>query len=144
MISAPFFSSAIWSLIGEPPYAHTACDARLRVTNTVSNDETHPQVHNFQKRLTIPMYLYSQLSGGCHDNGNRSFHLLQRTLVFDVTKHREQECNSLARTCFRDSNDISSRHDGRNRLGLDRSRGGVVQPFDDIQAVGKCEPQSKR
>ncbi len=76
MISAPFFISAIWSLIGEPPYAQTAWREGLGVVQSKQNNDTHAKTEDAEEGLTLPVNLHCELASWGHDNGNRALHLL--------------------------------------------------------------------
>ncbi len=39
-----------------------------------------------------------------------------------MAKHGQQEGDGLATSCFSDADEVTSRHDGRDGLGLDRGR----------------------
>ena len=125
-ISAPFFISAIWSLIGEPPYAHTAYSIEVRnATGIISDERTNPQIQRFQERLAIAVNLDSKFARRRHDDSNRSFHRLERSLVLDLSKHRQEESDRLTRSGLGNADHITTRHDRGDGLGLNRSRRSV-------------------
>ena len=96
MISAPFFISAIWSFIGEPPYAQTACTYESDKESRERDDETHSKTEDTKERLTLPMDLHGQLAGRGHDDCNRTLHLIEWSLVLDVPEHGKKEGDRLA------------------------------------------------
>ena len=85
-ISAPFFISAIWSLIGEPPYAQTAYRMPGQPERLGDARQTYPEIEDLQEGLTFSVDLSGQLSSRGHDDGHGALHLFQRALVFDVSE----------------------------------------------------------
>jgi hypothetical protein len=93
----------------------------------------YPKIQDLQKRLALPVDLNSEFASGSHDDCDWTFHLLERTLVFDVPEHRQKESDGFSRSSLRNTNDISTRHDGGNSLRLNRCRGGEIEPLNHVQ-----------
>jgi hypothetical protein len=79
------------------------------------------------------MDLNREFASGSHDDCDWTFHLLERTLVFNVPEHGQKESDSFSRSRLRNTNDISTRHDGGNSLRLNRRRGSEIEPLDHVQ-----------
>ena len=95
---------------------------------------THSETQHFQERLTFSVNLYSQLASRRHDKRNRPLHLLERTLVFDVSEERKKEGNRLSGARLGHTDHITTGHDSWDGLGLDGCRCCVVESFDNIEA----------
>lgn len=81
------------------------------------------------------MDLRSELPRGRNDHGDGTFHRAERSLVLDVSEHGQEERDSLARSRLGDSDDVASRHDGGDGLGLNRRWSLVSQSFDDLDTA---------
>ena len=98
MISAPRFRSAIWSFIGAPPYAHTACicpqtDATPRSVGEHVHTSTrcpslvpttHGEMEHFRKLAALVVDLQGELAGWREDEPDRPITVFQWRLVLDV------------------------------------------------------------
>lgn len=79
------------------------------------------QADSLRKGSGLSLNLCSKLTGRCDDERNGSFSIFERTLVQHVSQHWQHICQRLATAGLRNANDISSAHDGGDRLHLDRS-----------------------
>ena len=96
---------------------------------------THPKTERLQKRLALAVDLRRELARRGHDHRNRTLERLDRALILDVAEHGQEERDRLAGPGLGDADDVAARHDGGNRLRLDRRRRGVLESSDDLDAV---------
>ena len=90
-----------------------------------SEERTNPQIRRLQERFAIAVNLDSEFARWRHDDCNRSFHRLERSLVLDLSKHRQEESDRLTRSGLGNTDHITTRHDCGDGLGLNRSRRSV-------------------
>jgi len=57
---------------------------------------THPKTQYLQEGFAVSVDLNSEFSGWRHDKGDRTFHLFQWPLVFDVAEEWQKEGNCLS------------------------------------------------
>ncbi|KAF4512389.1 hypothetical protein G6O67_001536 [Ophiocordyceps sinensis] len=120
--------------------AHDDVGASLELCNLVTHRSPSirtngAQAHVPEKGLAVLVDLHRELARRRHDETDGSVRVLGRGLVFDVSKHGQEERNRLARARLGHPDDISPRHQGWYGLHLDGRGLLVAETADDVQRL---------